>query len=254
MADVSQTAKLAVLIDADNAQPALAEPLLAEIAKYGVASVRRIYGDWMTNNLAGWKKVLLEHAIQPIQQVRYTTGKNATDSAMIIDAMDLLYTQRFDGFCIVSSDSDFTRLAVRIREAGLTAYGFGERKTPTSFVAACDKFIYVDVLRVTSAVPEEAEPTLPKDQAQHLRNDVKLLNLIRNAIDAGSEDDGWAHLGTVGQHISKQVPDFDARNWGYRKLSDLVKAIGAFEVRESTQAGSNSRVLELRERRKTKSG
>ena len=249
-----QTAKLAVLIDADNAQPSLAEPLFAEIAKYGVASVRRIYGDWMTNNLAGWKKVLVENAIQPIQQVRYTTGNNATDSAMIIDAMDLLYTQRFDGFCIVSSDSDFTRLAVRIREAGLLAYGFGERKTPQSFVAACDKFIYVDVLRAPAApdAPEEAAAAPARKASKDLRRDARLVTLVRNAIDAASDDDGWAHLGPVGQHIGKQAPDFDPRNWGYAKLSELVKAIGLFETEERVQADGRSRVLTLRERRKSR--
>lgn len=244
------TARLAVLIDADNAQPALAEPLFAEIAKYGVASVRRIYGDWMTNNLVGWKKVLVENAIQPIQQVRYTTGKNATDSAMIIDAMDLLYTQRFDGFCIVSSDSDFTRLAVRIREAGLTAYGFGERKTPQSFVAACDKFIYVDVLRAAAEASEETERAPRRQPTKELRGDSRLLSLVRNAIDAAQEDDGWAHLGGVGQHIGKQAPEFDSRNWGYRKLSDLVKAIGLFEVSERKRADGSPAAIFVREKRK----
>jgi uncharacterized LabA/DUF88 family protein len=247
----SPTARLAVLIDADNAQPSLAEPLFAEIAKYGIASVRRIYGDWMTNNLAGWKKVLVENAIQPIQQVRYTAGKNATDSALIIDAMDLLYTQRFDGFCIVSSDSDFTRLAVRIREAGLTAYGFGERKTPQSFVAACDKFIYVDVLRAAAEPAEEAERSSRRQAPKDLRGDSRLVSLVRNAIDAAQEDDGWAHLGGVGQHIGKQAPEFDSRNWGYRKLSDLVKAIGLFEVTERKRPDGSPAAIFVREKRRS---
>ena len=158
----TQQARLAVLIDADNAQPSLIERLLAEIAKYGLASVKRIYGDWTLPNLRGWKEGLAVHAIQPIQQFRYTVGKNATDSAMIIDAMDLLYTDRFDGFCLISSDSDFTRLASRIREAGLTVYGFGERKTPTAFVSACDKFIYVDVLSAPELDDDDEEALLAK--------------------------------------------------------------------------------------------
>ena len=170
--------KLAVLIDADNTQPAIIDALLAEIAKYGIASVRRIYGDWTTPNLRGWKDVLLEQAIQPIQQFRYTVGKNATDSALIIDAMDLLYTEKLDGFCIVSSDSDFTRLASRIREAGLIVYGFGEKKTPKAFLGACDKFVYTEILR-------EDEPTGPrgKKNTSDLNQDTTLVNLLRNAVE-----------------------------------------------------------------------
>lgn len=239
------TAKLAVLIDADNAQPSLAEPLFAEIAKYGVASVKRVYGDWTLPNLGGWKKGLAEHAIQPMQQFAYTSGKNATDSAMIIDAMDLLYTERFDGFCIVSSDSDFTRLAARIREAGLSVYGFGERKTPQAFVSACDKFIYVDVLRP----PEEKEKPPSAKGTKELRGDTKLISLIRNAMDAASDEEGWAHLGGIGSHIAKQAPDFDPRNWGYKKLSDLVRAIGLFEVDERKRPDGQKSLM-LRDRRK----
>lgn len=241
-------ARLAVLIDADNFnQPALAEALLAEVAQYGVASVRRIYGDWTRPNLGGWKKVLNEHAIQPMQQFSYTTGKNATDSAMIIDAMDLLYTERFDGFCIVSSDSDFTRLAARIREAGLTVYGFGEEKTPKPFVAACDKFIYVEVLG--GGAENKSESSRGRKGSQSLKSDKRLLSLIRNALEVACEDDGWAHLGPVGQHISKQAPDFDPRNWGYRKLSDLIRAIGLFELREPSGAAGEPNSLRLREKK-----
>tara|TARA_R110000787_G_scaffold57667_21_gene131629 strand:+ start:299 stop:1051 length:753 start_codon:yes stop_codon:yes gene_type:complete len=245
----TSSARLAVLIDADNAQPKLAEALFAEIANYGVASVKRVYGDWTQPNLGGWKKVLAEHAIQPMQQFAYTTGKNATDSAMIIDAMDLLYTNRFDGFCIVSSDSDFTRLAARIREAGLSVFGFGERKTPQAFVSACDKFIYVDVLR-NSTEQAETEKAPARKSTKALRGDSRLVNLVRNAIDAASDDDGWAHLGPVGQHISKQAPDFDPRNWGYAKLSALVKAIGLFELEDRKQADGVSRIVTLREKPK----
>ncbi len=240
--------RLAVLIDADNTQPAIAEALLAEIAKYGVASVKRIYGDWTLPNLKGWKDVLAEHAIQPMQQFRYTTGKNATDSAMIIDAMDLLYTQRFDGFCIVSSDSDFTRLAARIRESGLTVYGFGERKTPASLVSACDKFVYLDVLREAAEGEVDVAPR-PRTAAA-LKQDSKLVRLLREAVESASDDEGWAGLGAVGSLISKQAPDFDSRNYGFRKLSELVLAAGLFEVDERKSADGRQKTLFLRDKRK----
>lgn len=219
-------ASLAVLIDADNAKASIIEGLLSEVAKFGVASVKRIYGDWTTPNLGQWKTVLLEHSIQPIQQFRYTTGKNATDSAMIIDAMDLLYTGTFDGFCIVSSDSDFTRLASRIRETGKRVYGFGERKTPQAFVAACDRFIYTDVV----ARIENTEQKPQQVSGSKLRQDTRLMNLFRTSIEAASDEDGWANLGSVGSNIVKQAPDFDPRNYEYDKLSELAEAIGYFEV------------------------
>ncbi|WP_047534119.1 NYN domain-containing protein [Methylotenera sp. N17] len=219
-------ATLAVLIDADNAQASIIEGLLSEIAKFGVASVKRIYGDWTTPNLGQWKTVLLNHSIQPIQQFRYTTGKNATDSAMIIDAMDLLYTEKFDGFCIVSSDSDFTRLASRIRESGKRVYGFGEKKTPMPFVAACDRFIYTEVF----SIAESAEKESTKIPSHKLRQDPKLISLFQVAIDAASNEDGWANLGGVGSNIIKNAPDFDPRNYGYAKLADLAKAIELFDI------------------------
>ncbi len=235
MADQPQK-NLAVLIDADNASPAIIDGLMAEIAKYGVASVKRIYGDWTNTNLGGWKKHLLTHAIQPVQQFSYTRGKNSTDSAMIIDAMDLLYSNRFNGFCIVSSDSDFTRLASRIREAGLTVYGFGERKTPESFVAACDRFTYNDILggATPSAAPE------PQVAKVAVKDNQQLLALLREALDAVDDEDGWAQLGVVGQRISNQHPSFDARNYGFQKLGDLVRATAAFEV-EDRRSESNPR-------------
>lgn len=217
---------LAVLIDADNAAPSIVDGLLSEVAKYGVASVKRIYGDWTGQSLSGWKKHLISHAIQPIQQFAYTRGKNATDAAMIIDAMDLLYSNRFDGFCLVSSDSDFTRLAARIREAGLTAYGFGERKTPESFVAACDKFIYTDILGRDDGEPAGSQQTAA------VKKDSQLIGMLRNALQAVDDEDGWAQLGVVGQKISNQHPSFDARNYGYQKLGELVRATEAFEIDE----------------------
>jgi uncharacterized LabA/DUF88 family protein len=186
--------KLAVLIDADNAQPSIIEELLAEIAKYGTANVKRIYGDWTGTHLKGWKEVLLQHSIQPIQQFRYTVGKNATDAAMIIDAMDLLYTNKFDGFCIVSSDSDFTKLASRIRESGLLVYGFGEKKTPDPFVSACDKFIYTEVL---ISKEDESHTIIKRKSTNALKQNTKLVNLLRNAVEASSDDSGWALLAPV---------------------------------------------------------
>src|SRR5690554_5561973 len=226
------TDKLAVLIDADNAQPTIVDDLLAEIANYGVASVKRIYGDWTSPGLKGWKEVLLHHSIQPIQQFAYTSGKNATDSAMIIDAMDLLYTGDFGGFCIVSSDSDFTRLASRIREAGKVVYGFGEMKTPKPFVAACDRFIYTEVFTQQRSENEQSasELGLTKQSSRELRGNTKLLQTIRTGIDASSDDSGWAQLGPVGGYVMKAMPDFDPRNFGYQKFSELIEAIGLFEL------------------------
>lgn len=242
-----QGATLAVLIDADNAAPAIVEGLLAEVAKYGVAAVKRIYGDWTKPNLAGWKERLLSHSIQPIQQFRYTVGKNATDSAMIIDAMDLLYTGRFDGFCIVSSDSDFTRLASRIREQGLIVYGFGERKTPKPFVTACDKFIYSDVLRADTDTDVEAEGAVAparRRNSQELRQDSRLVRLLQSAAQAVSDEDGWSTLGGMGNHIAKQAPEFDSRNYGYGKLSELVASTNLFEV--ETRNGGNNKTIWVR--------
>ena len=238
--------KLAVLIDADNAQPAIIDNLLAEIANYGVASVKRIYGDWTAPSLKGWKEVLLEHSIQPMQQFAYTKGKNATDSAMIIDAMDLLYTSNFDGFCIVSSDSDFTKLASRIRESGLLVYGFGEKKTPSSFVSACDKFIYTEVLR---AKTDESE-AIAKKPSTELRQDTKLVSLLRNAVESSSDESGWAQLGPVGSNIAKQSSEFDPRNYGYGKLGELVAATKLFDIEERQIGATNSKVLYVRDKRK----
>ena len=238
--------RLAVLIDADNAQPSITEGLLSEVAKYGVASVKRIYGDWTTPSLTGWKSVLLEHSIQPVQQFRYTVGKNATDSAMIIDAMDLLYTKRFDGFCLVSSDSDFTRLASRIREEGLLVYGFVEKKTPKAFVSACDKFIFTEVLRFQ----EDIGSSVKSKTANELKRDTKLVALLRNALEAASDDGGWAHLAAVGSNIAKQAPEFDPRNYGFSKLGGLAQATNLFDVDERVQSDGHSKSIYIRDKRK----
>src|SRR6478736_6129596 len=235
--NTESNSSLAVLIDADNAQASIIEGLLSEVAKFGVASVKRIYGDWTTPNLGQWKTVLLDHSIQPIQQFRYTTGKNATDSALIIDAMDLLYTGRLGGFCIVSSDSDFTRLAARIREAGLVVYGFGEKKTPAPFVSACDKFIYTEIL--LAAKDDEDGGALKARTTTQLKQERRLVALLRNAAEAASDDAGWTQLGTLGSTIAKQAPEFDARNYGYRKLSELIAASGLFDI-EKRKIGDGS--------------
>ncbi|WP_092965084.1 NYN domain-containing protein [Agromyces sp. CF514] len=223
---------LAVLIDADNVSPARIEAVLTEVARFGTASVKRIYGDWTKPNLRGWKDAASAHVIQPIQQFDNTTGKNATDSALIIDAMDLLYTGRFRGFCIVSSDSDFTRLAARIREQGITVYGFGERKTPESFRNACDRFTYLEVIdapKETDAAEPTTQPIAKADQ-QRLRTDGGLVVALRAAVNTAADESGWANLSPVGSLLRKQRPDFDSRNWGYAKLSDLMRATGLFDV------------------------
>jgi uncharacterized LabA/DUF88 family protein len=238
--------KLAVLIDADNAQPSIIEGLLSEIAKYGTANVKRIYGDWTLPGLKGWKDVLLQYSIQPIQQFGYTSGKNATDSALIIDAMDLLYTGKFGGFCIISSDSDFTKLASRIREAGLFVYGFGERKTPKAFVAACDKFIFTEVLRSK----DEHTEKIGRKTTDELKKDTKLANLLRNAVEASSDESGWAHLASVGSNIAKQAPEFDPRNYGYKKLGELVSATKLFQIEQRLVGDGPSKATFLKDKRK----
>ncbi len=264
--------RLAVLIDADNAQPAVIEGLLAEVAKYGVASVKRIYGDVTSTRMNQWKAALLKHSIAPVQQFAYTSGNNATDSSLIIDAMDLLYTHRFDGFCLVSSDSDFTRLAQRLREEGLTVYGFGERKTPDAFVQACDKFVYTEVLRTETAPSAPAKPAaarpakkstksepqkqapvtapaqaVPPAEAKDKPSEPLPLALIRQAIEEASDENGWAFLGTVGSYLNKIRPDFDPRLYGHRKLSDLLKHQPRhFVIEERGVAGTSNKMIYIR--------
>ena len=271
---VDEQPRLAVLIDADNAQPSVIEGLLAEIARFGVASVKRIYGDFTSTRMTQWKAALLRHSISPVQQFAYTSGKNATDSSLIIDAMDLLYTRRFDGFCLVSSDSDFTRLAQRLREEGLTVYGFGEKKTPDPFVQACDKFIYTEVLRTAPAGGEPAAPAKParkarkgaatppqapavpaapagepkdKPRDRERATEPLPLALIRQAIEEASDENGWAFLGSVGSYLNKIQPDFDPRLYGHRKLSDVFKRQpGQFEVEERAVEGASNQQVYIR--------
>lgn len=226
---------LAVLIDADNTPPAIVDGLFEEIAKYGTASVKRIYGDWTKPNLGGWKKVLLDYSIQPVQQFAYTAGKNATDSSLIIDAMDLLYTRDLDGFCLVSSDSDFTRLAARLREAGLTVYGFGEQKTPKPLVAACDKFIYTEILRGDE---DGGTGKGDKGESNKATGNTPPIKFIARVIDDISGEDDWAHLGALGQNLNKRRPEFDTRLYGFTKLSALLGAQKKyFELKKGDNGG-----------------
>lgn len=233
--------KLAVLIDADNKRFSIINLLLSEIAKYGTAHARRAYGDWSSPYLKGWKDELLEQSILPVQQFAYTHGKNSTDSAMIIDAMDLLYSRRYDGFCLVSSDSDFTRLAARIREWGLIVYGLGEKKTPRPFVAACDKFIYTEnLVHLDELVPHADRVIVPgsPSPAKQVQNDKHLAGQLRTTVEAASDDDGWAMLSEVGHLLTKKYPDFDPRSYHFHKLSDLITASSLFEIsRRSVQNG-----------------
>ncbi len=256
----AQQTHLAVLIDADNAPAAIVEGLFEEIAKYGIASVKRIYGDWTLPNLGSWKKVLLDHSIQPIQQFAYTKGKNATDSSLIIDAMDLLYTRRFDGFCLVSSDSDFTRLAARLREEGLTVYGFGEEKTPSPFVSACDKFIYTEILRADAKEhdkqaqdsADDAHPE-PAKQPSQRKNQKAPVEFIGKVIDDIDDEDGWVQLGALGSNITKLRPAFDARLYGFKKLSDLIRANPQrFELQTKAVSSTGGEALYVRNRKAAK--
>jgi uncharacterized LabA/DUF88 family protein len=223
--------KLAVLIDGDNIPSAYVKEMMEEIAKYGNPTIKRIYGDWTKPILSKWKNILLENAINPIQQYGYTKGKNATDSAMIIDAMDILYGGRVNGFCLVSSDSDFTRLATRLREAGMKVYGIGEKKTPDPFIVACDKFIYIEILKNES---KENENNVVLDKSngkiQYDKITPKVVRLISSTISDLADDDGWAFLGDVGSLLQKKQPNFDSRNYGFEKLTPLINSIGKYEI------------------------
>jgi uncharacterized LabA/DUF88 family protein len=228
--------KLAVLIDADNVPYSNIKEMLDEIARYGSPIIKRIYADWTKPHVSGWKKVLLENAITPVQQYSYTTGKNSSDSALIIDAMDLLYSEKVDGFCIVSSDSDFTRLATRLREAAMFVIGIGEKKTPKPFITACDKFIYIEILK-----KESKSSTTSVSKV-----DRKLVKLIKQSIDEISDDSGWAFLGSLGSFILKKRPDFDPRNYGFQKLYPLIKSTGEFEFQEQETGKNNIRHIYLK--------
>ncbi len=239
--------RLAVLIDADNAPRTALREIMAECVKYGTPTVRRIYGDWTMNNMDSWKPLLLENAIIPIQQYSYTAGKNSTDSAMIIDAMDILHSGQVDGFVLVSSDSDFTRLALRVREAGLKVYGIGEKKTPAPFIAACDKFTYVEVIR-TAETGKGAEKTAVPVYGKRRTVPKAIVALIAGTIQDVSDEDGWAFMGEVGNILPKRQSDFDPRNYGFEKLTTLVKSIDRFEIDARPTSAPNVKHIYVRDR------
>ncbi len=247
--ETSKDLRLAVLIDADNIPSANVKGMMEEIAKYGTPTFKRIYADWTKPHVSGWKNVLLENAITPIQQYAYTQGKNSTDSAMIIDAMDILYSGRVDGFCIVSSDSDFTRIATRLREAGMKVIGIGEKKTPTPFISACDKFVYLEILKKTNKEDKKSAPpkTREKEEKPELSEtdsvdeiDKKLVRTLKNSINDLGDENGWTFLGSLGSLLLKKQPDFDPRNYGYSKLVSLIKDIPEFEIDQRKSGKSNS--------------
>jgi NYN domain/OST-HTH/LOTUS domain len=247
--------RLAVLIDGDNIPSAYIKEMMEEIAKYGNPTIKRIYGDWTRPGLTKWKDLLLENAITPIQQYGYTTGKNATDSAMIIDAMDILYSEKVDGFCLVSSDSDFTRLATRLREAGMKVYGIGEKKTPNPFIVACDKFIYIEILKKptkdTREKPKKSRPgekLIPFSDLEPTSPSIDIVNadvitLISDTISDIADDDGWAFLGDVGGLLQKKQPNFDPRNYGFNKLTPLLASTGLYEIVERNDGKSRYKLI-----------
>lgn len=239
---------LAVLIDADNIPYSNIKGMLDEIAKFGTPTIKRIYGDWTKPTVSGWKPALLEHAITPIQQYSYTTGKNATDSAMIIDAMDILHSDKVDGFCLVSSDSDFTRLATRIRESGMIVIGIGEKKTPNPFIVACDKFIYIEI--ISSKEAAETKKTSTAQTPKFDTIDHKFIKLLKSSIEDLNDDDGWASLASVGALINKKKPDFDPRNYGFPKLTPLIKSLkNHFQIdeREIGKTSAKQIYIKIRE-------
>ncbi|WP_133644692.1 NYN domain-containing protein [Zeaxanthinibacter enoshimensis] len=246
--------RLAVLIDGDNIPSAYVKEMMEEIAKYGNPTIKRIYGDWTNPRLGKWKQLLLENAITPIQQYGYTTGKNATDSAMIIDAMDILYTGDVTGFCIVSSDSDFTKLATRLREAGKQVYGIGEKKTPNPFIVACDKFIYIEILK-----KEAQDTSTPSSSKSSSKSDVdkitpKQIKLIADTIEDVADDDGWAFLGDVGSLLQKKQPNFDSRNYGFQKLTPLINSIDEFEIERREDSKGRKKLIYVKIKEKKSKG
>ncbi|MNJ91869.1 NYN domain protein [compost metagenome] len=242
--------KLAVLIDADNVPYSHVKEMLEEIAKNGTPTIKRIYADWTSTTASGWKKVLLENAITPIQQYSYTKGKNSSDSAMIIDAMDILYSEKVNGFCIVSSDSDFTRLATRLREAGMIVIGFGEKKTPQPFISACDKFIYLEILKTTKQEPEDVTTTTKKPLKEEplSKVDHATIRLITKSVNDLADETGWAFLGSLGHYILKKKPDFDPRNYGFPKLLPLIKDLNKFEIDVRDTGINNIRHIYLKQK------
>lgn len=262
MQESSPDLRLAVLIDADNVPYANVKAMLAEIARYGTPTIKRIYGDWTQPTLSGWKKVLLENAVTPIQQYSYTTGKNSTDSAMIIDAMDILYTNRVDGFCLVSSDCDFTRLATRLREAGKLVIGIGEQKTPTPFISACDRFIYLEILsdekkkkqqraqkgKSSQPAPEEPETAVAAARPKGGKLPREVAEMIVVSVNDLADENGWAFLGDLGNLLLKKQPSFDSRNYGYQKLSQLIQSMNRFDIEPRDTANAHVKHIFIREK------
>jgi uncharacterized protein (TIGR00288 family) len=245
----SNDLRLAVLIDAENVPYKNIKGMLEEISKYGMPTIKRIYGDWTKSNISGWKNILLENAITPIQQYSYTTGKNSSDSAMIIDAMDILYSKQVDGFCIISSDSDFTRLVTRLRESGKKVIGIGERKTPTPFIVACDKFIYIEILNEVNDEDKAIsnnENSQKKQSKTIARIDPEIINLLYVTVNDVADEDGWAFLADVGNLMQKKRPDFDTRNYGFSKLTQLIKTLNQFEIDERDSGRSNIKHIFIR--------
>ncbi len=239
---MNKNSNLAVLIDGDNIPSAHVKEMMEEIAKYGNPTIKRIYGDWTSPHLSKWKNLLLQNAITPIQQYAYTSGKNATDSAMIIDAMDILYSEKVNGFCLVSSDSDFTKLATRLREAGMQVIGIGEKKTPNPFIVACDKFIYIEIIRKQN---EKKDSVSQKDNAKESIDKItpKVISLISGTISDLSDEEGWAFLGDVGSLLQKKQPNFDSRNYGFEKLTPLIKSIGKFDLEQRENSKSKYKLI-----------
>ena len=231
---------IAVLIDGDNIPSAHVKEMMEEIAKYGNPTIKRIYGDWTRPNLSKWKNLLLENAITPIQQYGYTTGKNATDSAMIIDAMDILYSGKVSGFCLVSSDSDFTRLATRLREAGMKVIGIGEKKTPNPFIVVCDKFVYIEILKKQTEEKMDHKQVTETEIDSITKKEIKLISATINDL---SDEEGWAFLGDVGSLLQKKQPNFDSRNYGFEKLTPLIKSIGNFEIEQRENPKSRHKLI-----------
>ncbi|MBU2951041.1 NYN domain-containing protein [Tamlana agarivorans] len=238
--------KIAVLIDGDNIPAKYISEMMEEITKYGTPTIKRIYGDWTKPYLAKWKTILLENAITPIQQYGYTTGKNATDSAMIIDAMDILYSEKVNGFCLVSSDSDFTKLATRLREAGLVVYGMGEKKTPNPFIVACDKFIYLEILKKDSEKPSDGAP---KTKENLYNITPKVIQFLKHTVEDTADDDGWAFLGDVGSLIIKKQPNFDSRNFGFEKLTPLFKSLDQFDLEQRDQTNGRFKLIYVKNKK-----
>jgi len=257
MMETQNDLKLAVLIDADNVPYANVKEMFEEIAKYGTPTFKRIYADWTKPTVSGWKKVLLENAITPIQQYSYSTGKNASDSALIIDAMDILYTGKVDGFCIVSSDSDFTRLATRLREAGMKVIGIGEKKTLTPFITACDKFIYLEILKPAATEPTESDITGNTKFTKHTKKeaskplnkiDPQIIKLVNDSITDLADENGWTYLGELGNLMLKKKPDFDPRNYGFPKMLPLIKSMNRYVIDERDTGKNNIKLIYIRKK------